>query len=226
MLRRWPPPTYETEMEVGLPHERQFTIACVVLKLREVAQGKSKKIAKRSAAKKMWLRLVESFPMDGADDAANAAAMLDDMANMTAEEMAAAGGGGGSGRGAGGRSRYADLKDAAMPVLTNQNSFKVAQFHRAMKSSRGQRIAMLQQQCLAEAHLNYVQLLHEIAVEHQFEVTYVDIEERTYAGLHQCFVQLSTMPVAVITGQGATYQEAQMDAAHNSLQYLKIMTKK
>lgn len=29
MNKHWPPPTYETEMEVGLPHERQFTIACV-----------------------------------------------------------------------------------------------------------------------------------------------------------------------------------------------------
>lgn len=64
MSRRWPPPTYETEMEVGLPHQRQFTIACVVLKLREIGQGKSKKIAKRLAAHKMWLRLLEN-PHEG-----------------------------------------------------------------------------------------------------------------------------------------------------------------
>lgn len=63
MFRRWPPPTYETEMEDGLPHERQFTIACVVLKNREIAQGKSKKVAKRQAAQKMWLRLQE-HPLD------------------------------------------------------------------------------------------------------------------------------------------------------------------
>lgn len=63
MARRWPPPTYETELEVGLPHERQFTIACVVLKYREIGQGKSKKIAKRLAANKMWIKLQES-PLD------------------------------------------------------------------------------------------------------------------------------------------------------------------
>lgn len=63
MARRWPPPTYETELEVGLPHERQFTIACVVLKYREIGQGKSKKIAKRSAANKMWIKLQQS-PLD------------------------------------------------------------------------------------------------------------------------------------------------------------------
>lgn len=64
MVRRWPPPTYETEMEVGLPHERQFTIACTVLSYYEVGQGKSKKIAKRQAAHKMWLVLQQN-PVDG-----------------------------------------------------------------------------------------------------------------------------------------------------------------
>ena len=42
--------------------------------------------------------------------------------------------------------------------------------------------------------------LQEIATEHQFEVTYVDIEEKTYSGRYQCLVQLSTLPVAVCQG--------------------------
>lgn len=44
-------------MEIGLPHERQFTIVCTVLKFRELGTGKSKKISKRQAAQKMWERL-------------------------------------------------------------------------------------------------------------------------------------------------------------------------
>lgn len=63
MSRHWPPPSYEVEIEVGLPHERLFTIACIVLKYREVGTGKSKKIAKRQAAQKMWERL-QSQPLD------------------------------------------------------------------------------------------------------------------------------------------------------------------
>lgn len=63
MSRRWPPPNYETETEVGLPHERLFTIACTILNFREVGKGKSKKIAKRTAAHKMWTRLQET-PLD------------------------------------------------------------------------------------------------------------------------------------------------------------------
>lgn len=63
MSRKWPPPTYETEMEVGLPHARQFTIACYVLNHHEVGNGKSKKIAKRNAANKM-LQKLKDIPID------------------------------------------------------------------------------------------------------------------------------------------------------------------
>lgn len=70
MARRWPPPCYETEDEVGLPHERQFTIACLVSIYREIGCGKSKKIAKRLAANKMWQKL-QTLPIDPQDDAAD-----------------------------------------------------------------------------------------------------------------------------------------------------------
>ena len=47
-----------------------------------------------------------------------------------------------------------------------------------------------------------------------------------FVGLYQCLVQLSTMPVAVCYGAGTTMKEAQSNAAHNALEYLKLMTKK
>ena len=30
MSRRWPPPTYDLSHEEGLPHERSFTIKCII----------------------------------------------------------------------------------------------------------------------------------------------------------------------------------------------------
>ncbi|XP_037047384.1 interferon-inducible double-stranded RNA-dependent protein kinase activator A homolog isoform X4 [Bradysia coprophila] len=159
MARRWPPPTYETELEVGLPHERQFTIACVVLKHREIGQGKSKKVAKRSAANKMWIKLQET-PLD---------------------------------------------QGQINQVLDEDGNVETS--------------------CLNDKDVNFVQFLQEIANEHQFEVTYVDIEEKTYSGRCQCLVQLSTLPVAVCQGSGATTKDAQSHAARNALEYLKIMTK-
>lgn len=57
MSRHWPPPKYTMDSETGLPHERQFTIVCLMLKYRQVGMGKSKKLAKRQAAHKMWQAL-------------------------------------------------------------------------------------------------------------------------------------------------------------------------
>lgn len=83
----------------------------------------------------------------------------------------------------------------------------------------------MQTTCLNSTELNFVQYLQEIASEQQFEVTYVDIDEKTYAGQFQCLVQLSTLPVAVCQGAGKTSKESQTSAARNALEYLKIMTK-
>lgn len=80
--------------------------------------------------------------------------------------------------------------------------------------------------CLKDKKLDAVKFLEEISQEQQFEVTYVDIEEKTFSNSSQCLVQLSTLPVAVCHGTGANTQEAQTNAALNALEYLKIMTKK
>ncbi|XP_059616747.1 RISC-loading complex subunit tarbp2 isoform X2 [Phlebotomus argentipes] len=206
MARRWPPPTYETEMEVGLPHERQFTIACTVLKYREVGQGKSKKIAKRIAAHKMWTRLHESPP-----ETREVYQIINEEANEEINQKL---------------NRYADLKDNHIPTLTNQHSFKVAQFHKSLKATFGKALSKLQSASLSSPDINCVQFLQEIASEHQFDVTYVEIEEKTYSDCFQCLVQLSTLPVAVCQGAGKTRNDAKTAAARNSLEYLKIMTKK
>ncbi|XP_076244300.1 protein Loquacious-like isoform X4 [Calliopsis andreniformis] len=153
MSRHWPPPKYTMENEEGLPHERQFTIVCSILKYREVGQGKSKKVAKRHAAHKMWQALH-------------------------------------------------DMNTENPNVDEDENT------------------------CLNDGDVNLVQFLQEIASEQQFEVTYVDIEEKSISGKCQCLVQLSTLPVAVCYGCGVTSKDAQASAAQNALEYLKIMTKK
>ena len=83
-----------------------------------------------------------------------------------------------------------------------------------------------QKTCLKDPKIDYVKLLGEIANENQFEVTYVDIEEKTFTDKFQCLVQLSTLPVGVCHGSGNTPTDAQKMAAQNALEYLKIMTKK
>lgn len=75
MARRWPPPFYETQSEIGLPHERFFTIACHVSTYIETGRGKSKKEAKRLAAHQMWQRL-QDLPADSQDDATDEVSIL------------------------------------------------------------------------------------------------------------------------------------------------------
>jgi len=204
MSRRWPPPTYETEYEEGLPHERQFTIACIVFRFKEVGVGKSKKVAKRMAAFKMYSRL-KDLPCEN-----NTAQYGLDDDDEIAQRMA---------------SDLGELKSAKVPTLTTQHTVKISQFHKQLKSSEGPKLLELQVATLMESNFNFVEFLQEIAAEQNFEVTYVDIEEKSISGKSQCLVQLSTLPVAVCYGVGTSSEEAQSSAALHALQYLKIMTK-
>ncbi|KAH8263878.1 hypothetical protein KR038_008804 [Drosophila bunnanda] len=206
MQRRWPPPSYETETEVGLPHERLFTIACSILNYREMGKGKSKKIAKRLAAHRMWMRLQEA-PIDSAKINESICGELEGEPRSS-------------------DNYYGDLKDISVPTLTTQHSNKVSQFHKTLKNATGKKLLKLQKTCLKSAKMDYIKLLGEIATENQFEVTYVDIEEKTFTGQFQCLVQLSTLPVGVCHGTGPSVSDAQRHAAQNALEYLKIMTKK
>jgi len=205
MARRWPPPTYELTSEEGFPHERTFSIACTIGNTREIGTGKSKKLSKRQAAYKMT-QLLKDQPVES--PAVNVLADDDD---EIAQKLAA---------------RYSGLKDSKVLSLTTSDSRKVSHFHKNLKQSPGKKLHELQTISLSNVNLNFVQMLQDIAQEANFVVTYVDIEELSVSGQHQCLVQLSTLPVAVCYGTGSNVKEAQAAAAHNALEYLRIMTNK
>ena len=93
---------------------------------------------------------------------------------------------------------------------------KVETFHRNLKSSqvdirkyfKFQQYFSLQGDCLSKLQelslsdeVKCEEMLEEIAVEQHFEVTFVEIEEISKRGLHQCMVQMSTLPVSVCYGE-------------------------
>jgi len=205
MARRWPPPTYELTSEEGFPHERTFSICCTIGTTKEIGSGKSKKLAKRQAAYKMATRLkdtpAEQQPIN----------VLADDDDEIAQKLAA---------------RYSGLKDSKVLALTTNDSRKVSHFHKNLKQSPGKKLKELQSISLSSLNINFIQMLQDIAEEANFVVTYVDIEELSVSGSHQCLVQLSTLPVAVCYGTGSTVKDAQASASHNALEYLKIMTNK
>lgn len=55
---------------------------------------------------------------------------------------------------------------------------------------------------------------------------YVITEELSANGQYQCLAELSTSPITVCHGSGISCSNAQSDAAHNALQYLKIIAER
>lgn len=55
---------------------------------------------------------------------------------------------------------------------------------------------------------------------------YVITEELSANGQYQCLAELSTSPITVCHGSGISCGNAQSDAAHNALQYLKIIAER
>jgi len=203
MTRRWPPPTYELTAEEGFPHERTFAIACTIATYKEIGHGKSKKLAKRQAAFSMFQKLTD-LPQDNT---------AGDILQEDEEELTNKLG-----------LRYGGLKDYKMMSMSRQDSRKVSSFHAMLKNKAGPHIKNLQNIILS-TKIDFVQMLKDIAFEANFNTTYVDIDETSFSGEHQCLLQLSTLPVAVCYGTGETREVAQASAAHNALEYLRLMTK-
>ncbi|XP_045473439.1 interferon-inducible double-stranded RNA-dependent protein kinase activator A homolog B-like [Harmonia axyridis] len=204
MSKRWPPPYYEMEHEEGLPHERQFTIACQVLNFREIGTGKSKKLAKRMAAHKMWQAL-QDMNQDGCNSSLD-----EENANATSPIQ----------------EHFSGIKEIKMKHLTPLHTSKVATFHKNLRQNAGPKLDQLQVTPLNGEDFDYIQYLAEISNENVFDVTYMDIEEKSFSGKFQCLAQLSTLPVAVCYGWGDTIMQSHIMAAKNALEYLKILTRK
>merc|ERR1712141_553635 len=203
MNRRLPPPTYEVGMEKGAPHERSFVIVCSVGgNLKESGSGKSKKMAKRQAAHKM-LQTLKSMPVERESEQSLAMIDEDDLAQGIAR------------------------KTSALQRGENGNEQLFLKFHRDLKTNKGPHLAGLHDEELFEKCRTMVpeDTLKKISVEQDFDVTFVDVDEKSKDNKYHYFVQLSTNPVAVCFGIGETSKLARANSAANALQYLRIMTK-
>ncbi|KAM9813766.1 LOW QUALITY PROTEIN: RISC-loading complex subunit tarbp2 [Neosynchiropus ocellatus] len=93
-----------------------------------------------------------------------------------------------------------------------------------LRNSAGEKILQLRSQPLAVPEdSNFCSLLGDLSAEQSFTVSYVDLEGRSRSGQCQCLVELSTQPITVCHGFAPTVDAARANAAHNALQYLKIM---
>ncbi|XP_056320726.1 interferon-inducible double-stranded RNA-dependent protein kinase activator A homolog [Danio aesculapii] len=96
----------------------------------------------------------------------------------------------------------------------------------SLRNSTGEKVSLLKRTPLSLPNTDYIQMLLEISLELGFQVTYIDIDELTVNGQYQCLVELSTRPVTVCHGSGVTSSNAHNAAAHNALQYIKMVASK
>ncbi|XP_069509385.1 RISC-loading complex subunit TARBP2 isoform X2 [Ambystoma mexicanum] len=93
----------------------------------------------------------------------------------------------------------------------------------SLRNSVGEKILHLKNQPLGLLNSGFCSLLKDLSEEQSFNISYLDIDERSLSGLYQCLVELSTQPTTVCHGSAASRDAARANAAHNALQYLKLM---
>ncbi|WAQ95020.1 PRKAB-like protein [Mya arenaria] len=105
------------------------------------------------------------------------------------------------------KASYTALKEGRVkvPVLTPKQNKEIQKFYQNVTKKSTKQLKNLQGKPLNAPATNYCQMLQEIAEAQRFEVVYTDIPE--------------------LSAYGPTVDEAHANAAHNSLQYLKLMTK-
>ncbi|ESN93668.1 hypothetical protein HELRODRAFT_88345 [Helobdella robusta] len=203
----WSPPIYEFSLEKGQPHHKLFNCTVSLMKYSMKGYGSSKKLAKRDATTKLLGMLKgqniinESLLSNGSSDEVS-------KSNNSSKI-------------------YDKLKSAPrLPNLTPNFSQKIARFYQKLRQKPGKTLASLQTLSLNTESINYHDILEMVGQEEQFEILYIDFPELTVKGECQCLVQLSKLKVAICHGTGECKDDAHTDAAHNALQYLKIMTRK
>ncbi|GFO31884.1 interferon-inducible double-stranded RNA-dependent protein kinase activator a homolog a [Plakobranchus ocellatus] len=203
------PPIYEFVTEQGPPHAREFICNIKLGKFVDKGTGRSKKTAKRTAAANMLAQL-KSLSHDK-----ESSKQLED--SDEDEEIVL---------GFEPSSSYSGLKKpkkSQSNSVSPQSALEIQRFYEKVMTAGGKQVRG-QGQTLTPP-TNYCQMLQEIAEVQRFEVQYFDIKDDSAIGMNQCLVQLSTVPVAVCQGTGPIMDEAHANAAHNALQYLRIMIK-
>jgi len=190
MKMKFSPPKYVVHSEEGLPHERIFALACVVgdrEQYVEIGKGKSKKLAKRQAAHLMAERL-RSIPSEKTSVHA-----YDEDDDKIIESIHA------------GRKKGKKSKGVAM-----ESGDTVESLVKRCQSLAMERLSSLNDPDFEpEDPVKYIEKIEEGTTRPVF----IDFEELTKDGRYHCFIQVTSDPPTVSIGEGATAEEAKINAA-------------
>jgi len=209
--RLWRPPVYEYSSEDGPPHARSFRCTVKLWKLTAKGTGKSKKLAKRNAAQAM-IQTIRSGMNIPTGETEQLDDYDDDSIPLPAEAL---------------NHYQAALKEGVKSAdITEETKDKITDFY-SQSEARTDRIVDALPAKLSHAKTEgFSKVLDEVAKEQKFEVSYVDIQERSQTGRCQCLVELSVKPTPTLCqGSGLTVDEAHDEAAMHALHYLALMRK-
>jgi len=202
------PPIYEFSNEQGPPHNREFVCTIKLGKLVKQGAGRSKKSAKRNAAAKM-MEHIKSVASTEGDEQTKVEESDED------EEIPL---------GFDSKGSYTALKDKnRLGSTTPQCSKELQLFYEKLMQQAGKDF---QSAGAPAPSSNFCQMLQDIADARRFEIACFDLTERSTNGQFQTLIKLTTNPVAVCHGAGSNMEDSRANAAHNALQYLRIMIPK
>ncbi|XP_053172342.1 RISC-loading complex subunit tarbp2 isoform X2 [Scomber japonicus] len=193
----WRLPEYTVTQESGPAHRKEFTMTCRVERFVEIVSCSS---LGSGTSKKLAKR--------------NAAAKMLSRIHDVPVDLRT--------------SNDADAEDDTftMHVGSRAESGKSKGFSctwDSLRNSAGEKILQLRTHPLGmPSDSNFCSLLSDLSTEQCFDVSYLDLE-RSLSGFCQCLVELSTQPITVCHGFAPSIDAARANAAHNALQYLKIM---
>ncbi|XP_066440353.1 RISC-loading complex subunit TARBP2 isoform X1 [Eleutherodactylus coqui] len=221
----WRLPEYTVTQESGPAHRKEFTMTCRVERFLEIGSGTSKKLAKRNAAAKMLLQ-IHRVPSEHREN--GEPEPEEDQFSMRLPRIHTLP-----------RALWTDglhpgclfLETSAELSMQNTGGGRidgsrgrgVACTWDSLRNSAGEKILHLRSHPLTILNSGFCTLLQDLSEEQSFQISYLDIDERSLSGLYQCLVELSTQPTTVCHGSATTREAARGNAAHNALQYLKIM---
>ncbi|XP_076460888.1 RISC-loading complex subunit tarbp2-like [Babylonia areolata] len=203
------PPIYSFENDQRPPHERTFFCTVKLGKMVEKGEGRSKRTAKRAAAAAM-LAHIHKITASGGD--------ADTLLNMKTESHKEIW----QGEPLSIKEPYTEFQKKRPSLLAPQQSRELQLFYEKVMQSAGKQLKSASAPAIA-AH--YCQMLQDIADTQRFEVALFEVQERTTLGHIQTILKLTTSPVTVCHGCGTTTEDSRASAAHNALQYLRILTK-
>ncbi|KAM7422898.1 hypothetical protein PAMA_010774 [Pampus argenteus] len=191
----WRLPEYTVTQESGPAHRKEFTMTCRVERFVEIGNCGSgtSKKLAKRNAAAKMLSRIHDVPVDLRTG--NDADAEDDTFNMHMGSRAESG------------------KSKGFSCTWD-----------SLRNSAGEKIIQLRSHPLGmPPDSNFCSLLSDLSTEQCFDVSYLDLEECSLSGLCQCLVELSTQPITVCHGFAPSIDAARANAAHNALQYLKIM---